>query len=95
MKLSIKMPAQGEPRSLETSVKKQLTDFSKNNSSVEEADVKLVYGADRDNDKVCEIYLKAAGKNIFAIQRASSFEASTGKAIAKLQGQLDQINKPI
>ena len=90
-KISIKFPSGNEPRSLETTVKKQLSIFLKKNTRVAEADVKLVYGTNITSEKICEIYLKTEDKNMFTIQTASSFESSLVKSIKKLQSQLNNI----
>lgn len=91
-KLSIRFLTGTEPRSLELYIKKQCSEFFKTNSEVKEADVKLSREFTVDNFKVCEIYLKTNSKNIFTIQRSSSFEVSLTKALQKLNEQLTKIH---
>jgi len=91
IKLNIKTPGHADSRLLVRYLKKKLHEFSKEYKTVSEADVRLIHGPDRESDKVCEIYLKMPGKNIFAIQKAASFESAVLKAIAKLQSQINNI----
>jgi hypothetical protein len=95
MKLNIKTPGQAESKVSIAYVKKLMTQFSKDHSMVSEADVRLTFGSEHGKDRVCAIYLKTGGKNIFTIQKSSSFEESTRKAVAKLQTQINNINQII
>jgi ribosome-associated translation inhibitor RaiA len=95
MKLNIKTPGQPESKVSVAYVKKLLNQFSKDHSTVSEADVRLTFGSEHGNDRLCGIYLKIGEKNIFTIQKSSSFEQSARKAVAKLQTQINNINQII
>jgi hypothetical protein len=87
MKLTIKLLATGEPKTLLSDTRKKLEQFLKLNLWIKEMDLKLTYGRDVGGNKVCEMYLKTEEKNSLIIERAVSFEECVDKALRKLKAR--------
>lgn len=62
--------------------------------AIQEVDVKLKEDI-VSGQKISEIYLKKADKNIYAIQPGRTFELATDKTLIKLQKQLDISSEPV
>jgi ribosome-associated translation inhibitor RaiA len=95
MKINIQTLGNGNSKLLNQFVMKKLQALYTDNKSITEADVKLKTSVgDASDNKVCEIYLKVGDRNIFAVQKGSSFEECSLKAIKKLQGHVKKLSEP-
>src|SRR5688572_18953025 len=95
IKITIRPPDYGSSKLLLTYVSKQLNTLGTVSDKVSAADVRLKHERSATSeDRVCEIYLKVGAKNIFAIQKSSSFEESTLRAVRKLSEQVRRLNAP-
>jgi ribosome-associated translation inhibitor RaiA len=95
MKINIQTLGNGNSKLLNQFVMKKLQALYTDNKSITEADVKLKTSVgDVSENKVCEIYLKIGDRNIFAIQKGSTFEECSTKAIKKLQVHVKKLSGP-
>jgi ribosome-associated translation inhibitor RaiA len=89
MKISVRWPDYGSSKMLPAYVNTKLAGLGKLSVHATAVDVRLRHDANGGlEDKVCEIYLKLAEKNIFTCQKGRSFEESTLKAVNKLISQV-------
>ncbi|MFL5764671.1 MAG: HPF/RaiA family ribosome-associated protein [Bacteroidia bacterium] len=89
MEITIQPPPIGGSKGLSDYVNKELTAFAKLAPGASRVEVRLRQDKGyAGENKICEIYLSTAQKNIFAVQKGRTYEESTAKAIQKLQKQL-------
>jgi len=95
IKISIRPPDYGSSKLLLSYVNKQLNTLGTVSDKVSAADVRLKHERSATSeDRVCEIYLKVGAKNIFAIQKSSTFEESTLRAVNKLREHVRRMDTP-
>jgi len=92
MKITIQPPLSGSSKQLNDYIVGELNTFSNANKGFTTVDVRLrqekIFTAD---NKVCEIYLGMFQKNIFAVQKARTYEEAVLKSIEKLRRHLKNI----
>jgi ribosomal subunit interface protein len=92
MKITVQTFGSGITKAIAQHASKAIQELGKIHSNVSEADIRLKTGStDASDASVCEVYLKTPAKNIFAIERAGSFETSVKRAAQKLKGQLERL----
>ena len=93
MKISIHTSGIKGSRHLLDHLNKKITEFSGSSKiPVSEAEIRLRFSKSFSlEDKVCEIYVKLTGKNIFAVQTGRTFEDAARRALEKLSKQINAI----
>jgi ribosome-associated translation inhibitor RaiA len=94
MKISIHTSGIKGSRQLLEYLNRKVNEFSgQSKIGVTEAEVRLRFSKSLSlDDKVCEIYVKLPGKNIFASQTGRTFEDAARRALEKLTRQIDAIH---
>jgi len=89
IKINIQLPEQDASKLLASHINKKLNELPKTPNEIHSAEVRFRYDkTGAFENKVCEMYLVTAGKNIFTVQKGRTFGEAAFKAIEKLQKQL-------
>lgn len=95
MKKSFQIPITEESKKLSLYLNKEMNQFSKEFKEIKEADVRLKQDVGMGGaDKICQVYLKTATKNVFAIDKGRTFEEALRKTLIKLRNQANKLTAP-